>query len=75
MGEKSEIMTTTITVKLKPWIAPGFAVRHGVDGDGIPVRELSDDALEDMCLAWVRSVYTQAGRHYCPFEKPVKCAP
>lgn len=66
----------TIQVELSPWRAPNFARRVTDDdseGQGsIPVRELDDNTLEDMALAWIKHLYMNAGRTYVPFHKPVR---
>lgn len=75
MTLKKDTISATLRVELKPWIAPNFASRIS-DGDGrggsIPVKELDDDTLEDMALAWVRDLYAKAGRSHAPFYKPAK---
>jgi len=60
----------TINVTLARWQTPNFARRAGPpaapeDGRedvGIPVRELSDEALDALAWAWVSDLYTKAGR-------------
>jgi hypothetical protein len=54
----------TLNVSLKPWNTPNFAVRAGEDegAASIPVRELTDDALETLAYAWVAELYIKAGR-------------
>jgi hypothetical protein len=70
----AKIIYATINVTLKPWEAPNFAVRAtatvpGAEMAGIPVKELDDDTLEAMALAWVRDLYRKAGRTRCPFRE------
>lgn len=72
-------ITATVTLKLKPWQVPNFAVRadrvEGAEASSVHVSDLDEDALEDMALAWVRELYTKAGQRYCPFRKQAKAEP
>lgn len=69
------LIKATLSIELEPWSAPNFAKRAGAEErEAIPVRELDDDALEDLALAWVRDLYKKAGRAHCPFYKPAKVA-
>jgi hypothetical protein len=64
-----------LSVKFSRWQAPNFAILVGESEAAIPVRDLSDDALEDLALAWLGDLYTAAGRRYCPFHKSTPEAP
>lgn len=64
-------INATIKVTLKPWAAPNFATRPTGEGEGIPVKELHEDTLEDMALAWLDDLYRKAGKR-SPFFKHAK---
>jgi hypothetical protein len=62
---------TTIQLKLKPWMAPNFAVperppgrrEDGVHFDtGIPISSLPVDVLSQMCDDWRAEVFRKAGK-------------
>ena len=74
---KTPSIKATIRVELRPWRAPAFASRlNGTENsEGIPVAELDDDTLEDMALAWISELYSNAGRRFVPFYKPARAEP
>lgn len=68
-------VSATLKIKLKPWTAPNYVGRADSSdptAPSIPVADLDDDALEDLALAWLRDLYTKAGRRHCPFRKETK---
>lgn len=76
MSEKP--IQATLKVALKPWPAPSYASRVAKGAEkssGIHVSDLSDDALEDLALAWIEDLYRKAGRPHAPFYKPAKASP
>jgi hypothetical protein len=76
MTEKAVIAKLAVT--LRPFTVPNFVgvVLPGADENtSLPLSALDEDALEDMCLSWVRAVYEKAGRKHAPFYKPEKAEP
>lgn len=63
----SKPVTAKITVALRPWSAPNFATRPSGEGEGIPVAELSEEALEELAERWLQDLYRKAGRSQMPF--------
>lgn len=62
----------THEIKLKPFTTPNFAIferlpgkrQDGItfDGEGIPIAELSADALFQLCEKFIKDVYQKAGK-------------
>lgn len=65
-----------LLMKLAPWGAPNFAraqMPPGKRGDGlrdvpcIPVRDLSQEALDRLAAEWLAELYDKAGKP-CPWS-------
>lgn len=71
MNTTLEAEMATIELKLKPWTTPNFATveqppRPKQDGmrelPSIPVKELSQEALDGLATEWLRELYEKAGK-------------
>ena len=63
----------TLKIEIAPFQTPNFARMKMLPGErqdgfresqAIPLKDLSEEALTDLCRAWLCEVYDKAGKSY-----------
>ena len=76
-------MSATVKLPLKPLAVPNFVgvalSSSNEEGEGnwdhtVPVKELDEDALEELAYGFLLALYKKANKH-CPFYRPARSDP